>query len=177
MLLSCTLQDTNAADAGSGVIIGPLTLTAPSLDGDVVSVYLMPADDCGVIDLFVSVGDTAAIDAGDTVELTIESMGDTDIVTPGHDLVITGMSVDNGMQLLSSDGCATSTTTLMLNNVADADSEAAGLQVEIQVCALATTNVAEPVTFNVEDLDQCGAQQCRMPLRTYSRANRPIWRW
>jgi hypothetical protein len=153
----CTLLDDNSGDAGSGVIIGPLTLTAPSLDGDVVDIYLMPADDCSVIDLFVSLGDTAPIDAGDTVELTIESMGDTDIVTPGHDLVITGMSAANGMQLLSSDGCATSTTTLQINNVADADPEAAGLQVEIQVCALATTNDAEPVTFMVEDLDQCGA--------------------
>jgi len=55
------------------------------------------------------------------------------------------------------DGCATSTTTLQINNVADGDSEAAGLQVDIQVCALATTNPAEPVTFTVEDLDQCGA--------------------
>ncbi len=91
----CTLRDTNPADAGSGVIIGPLTLTAPSLDGDVVSIYLMPADDCGVLDLFVTVdlpdfAATGPIDAGDTVVLTIESMGDTDIVTPGHDLVITG---------------------------------------------------------------------------------------
>ncbi len=58
---------------------------------------------------------------------------------------------------MSSDGCATQTTTLPLNSVADADSEADGLQVEIQVCGLATTTPGEPVTFTVVDLDQCGA--------------------
>jgi hypothetical protein len=152
----CTLRDTNGADAGSGVIIGPLTLNAPSLDGDVVDIYLMPADDCGVLDLFVTVDEpdvlaTGPIAAGDTVVLTIQSDGDTAIVTPGHDLVITG---NGGTSLLSSDGCTTQTTTL---NIAAGDFVADAVEVELQVCGPATTDGGESVTLTVVDLDQCGA--------------------
>jgi hypothetical protein len=153
---TCTLRDTNGADAGTGVIIGPLTLTAPSLDGDVVSIYLMPADDCAVLDLFVTVEEpavlaTGPIAAGDTVVLSIQSMGDTAIVTPGHDLLITG---NGGTSLLSSDGCATQTTTL---SIAAGDFVADPVEVELQVCGPATTAGGETVTFTVADLDQCGA--------------------
>jgi hypothetical protein len=153
---TCTLQDTNGADAGTGVIIGPLTLSAPDLDGDVVSIYLMPADDCDVLDLFVTVDlpdvlATGPIAAGDTVVLNIESLGDTAIVSPGHDLLITGNS---GTTLLSSDGCATQTTTLQ---IAAGDFVADPVTVELQVCGPATTAGGESVTLTVEDLDQCGA--------------------
>src|SRR4030042_843387 len=69
----CSLQDTNGDGAGS-IVIGPLPFTATGLDGTSLSVYLLPASGCSDLDMQVSVP-ADAIDAGDTVTLTIASEG------------------------------------------------------------------------------------------------------
>lgn len=148
---SCSLRDTNGDEAGS-IVIGPLPLTATGLTGTSLSVYLLPASDCGELDMQVSVP-ADAIDAGDTVRLTIASEGGIPVVTEGHDLLITA---GGGTQLLSSNGFATATTTLQINNVLDADDDTPGIQVDIQLYG-PCDNDTEEVCITVQDLDQCGA--------------------
>jgi hypothetical protein len=149
---SCQLQDDVAAGAGS-IVIGPLPFTATGLTGTSLSVYLLPASGCGELDMQVSVP-ADAIDAGDTVTLTISSAGGIPVVTEGHALLITA---GGGTQLLSANGFASATTTLEINNVLDADGNAPGIQVEIQMYGPCDNDV-EPVAITVTDLDQCGAQ-------------------
>ena len=152
MQIRASLFDDDSDSAGS-IVIGPLPFTATGLTGTSLSVYLLPASGCGDLDMQVSVP-ADAIDAGDTVTLTIASEGEIPVVTEGHDLLITA---GGGTQLLSSNGFASATTTLQINNVLDADDEAAGIQVEIQMYG-PCTNAVEPVAITVKDLDQCGAQ-------------------
>ncbi len=145
---TCNLNDDNGDDEIS-IVIGPLAFTATGLTGTSVSVYLLPASGCGDLDMQVGVAAEAPVAAGDTVTLTIDSTGAFDVVTPGDDLVISA-----GGLLLSSDGFASATSTLQINNVLDADAEAAGIQVPIQIYGASET----PVCITVQDLDKCGAE-------------------
>jgi hypothetical protein len=156
----CSLADVESSNALS-IIIQSVLFQATDLDPTSVSIHLLPSNGCGVLDLSLSVdeGDvlaTGPISAGDTVQLTLLSMGDIPIVTEGDDLTVTADSV-NGMMLLSNDGCATTSTTLQKTNALDEDGDTPGLQTSVAVCALATNTLSEEVLFTVTDQDQCGA--------------------
>lgn len=145
---ACPLYDDEEDVAGS-IVIGPLPFTSPGLTGTTLSVYLLPASDCGKLDMQVEVEAKAPVKAGDTVTLTINSDSETTkVVTPGDDLIISA-----GGLLLSSSDFASATGTLLINNVLDADNKKAGIQVPVKIYS-----AGENVCITVRDLDKCGAE-------------------
>ncbi len=143
---SCALYDADESGAGS-IVIGPVSFRAEGLTGTSLSVHLLPARDCHELDMQVSVP-TDEIPAGKKVTLTVDSDGAIDVVTPGDDLIISA-----GGLLLSSDGFASATSTLQINNVLDADAAKPGIQIPIQIYGASE----DEVCVTVQDLDKCGA--------------------
>ena len=148
---SCQLTDTNSPAVGE-TIVGPLDFSATDLTGDQVSVYLLPAMGCGMVDMQVSVPQDA-IAAGDTVRLTIESSNG--VVAEGNALEITALQ-GAIPQLLSSDGFASATFTLEVQAI-DLDSVADGIQIDVNFFGPATNTAAEEVTVIVKNKVQCDA--------------------
>ena len=148
---SCQLTDDISAAVGE-TIVGPLDFSATGLTGDSISVYLLPAMSCGMVDLQVSVPQDD-IAAGDTVRLTIESS--SGVVAEGNALEITAMQGEN-QQLLSSDGFASATFTLEVSAI-DLDPVADGIQIDVDFFGPATNTADEEVMVTVKNKVQCDA--------------------